>query len=246
MKRNINDYEKKYIQNEFEQYKVIYRRRKIIEIIEQYQVKNILEIGCGLEPLFCHINRDGVFVVVEPASQMYENAKILSNKRDNVVCINGFFEEQVINLPNIQYDMVICNSLLHEVIEPQKLLMAIKKICNKETIIHINVPNMNSIHRLLGVEMNIIADKFEASDNNKKFQQNTNFDLGKLKYIVENNGLKVIEDGSFFVKPFSHKQMNAMIQQCIIDEKVLDGLYNITKYMPQFGSEIYVNCKVAL
>lgn len=94
--------------------------------------------------------------------------------------------------------------------------------------------------------MNIIADKFEASDNNKKFQQNTNFDLGKLKYIVENNGLKVIEDGSFFVKPFSHKQMNAMIQQCIIDEKVLDGLYNITKYMPQFGSEIYVNCKVAL
>ena len=156
------------------------------------------------------------------------------------------FEEQVINLPNIQYDMVICNSLLHEVIEPQKLLMAIKKICNKETIIHINVPNMNSIHRLLGVEMNIIADKFEASDNNKKFQQNTNFDLGKLKYIVENNGLKVIEDGSFFVKPFSHKQMNAMIQQCIIDEKVLDGLYNITKYMPQFGSEIYVNCKVAL
>ncbi len=92
--------------------------------------------------------------------------------------------------------------------------------------------------------MNIISDKFEESDNNKIFQQNTNFDLIKLKDIVEIQGLKVIEDGSFFVKPFSHKQMNTMMQQHIIDEKVLDGLFNLTKYIPQFGSEIYVNCKV--
>lgn len=102
---------------------------------------------------------------------------------------------------------------------------------------------MNSLHRLLGVEMNIITDKFEASDNNKKFQQNTNFDLEKLMCMVENSGLKVIENGSYFVTPFSHEQMNTMMQQNIIDEKVLDGLYSITKYMPQFGSEIYVNYK---
>lgn len=244
MERNINNYEKMYINNEFEQYKVIYRRRKIVEIIERYEVKNILEIGCGLEPLFCHIDQDGVFVVVEPAPHMYENAKILAEKYDNVVCINGFFEEEVNHLPNIQYDMVICSSLLHEVKDPHKLLTAIKKVCNRDTIVHINVPNMNSIHRLLGVEMNIISDKFEESDNNKIFQQNTNFDLIKLKDIVEIQGLKVIEDGSFFVKPFSHKQMNTMMQQHIIDEKVLDGLFNLTKYIPQFGSEIYVNCKV--
>ncbi len=243
MERDINDYEKKYLKNEFEQYKVVYRRRKIVEIAEQYCAKNILEIGCGLEPLFCYLNGE-TFVVVEPAAQMYENAKTLSQQYENVVCIKGFFEEEVSNLPNVYFDMVICSSLLHEVKEPLKLLMAIKRACNRETIVHINVPNMNSIHRLLGMEMNIIADKFEASENNKKFQQNTNFDINKLKSMVEDSGLKVIEDGSYFVKPFSHKQMNAMMQQHIIDEKVLDGLYKITKYMPQFGSEIYVNCKV--
>lgn len=243
MERDIKDYEEKYIKNEFEQYKVIYRRRKIVEIIEQYHVENILEIGCGLEPLFCYINKGGYFVTVEPASQMYENAKKLSEKYKNVVCIKGFFEEEIGNLPDVHYDMVICSSLLHEVNDPLKLLAAIKKVCGRETIVHINVPNMNSLHRLLGVEMNIITDKFEASDNNKKFQQNTNFDLEKLMCMVENSGLKVIENGSYFVKPFSHEQMNTMMQQNIIDEKVLDGLYSITKYMPQFGSEIYVNCK---
>ena len=65
--------------------------------------------------------------------------------------------------------MVICSSLLHEVKQPEKLLNAIKKVCNSKTVIHINVPNMFSIHRLLGVEMGMISDVFEASDCNRQF-----------------------------------------------------------------------------
>ena len=34
-----------------------------------------------------------------------------------------------------------------------------------------------------------------------------------------------------------------MMDNGIIDEKILDGLYFMTKYMPDMGSEIYVNCR---
>lgn len=46
------------------------------------------------------------------------------------------------------------------------------------------------------------------------------------------------------MKPFSHNQMYEMMQSAIIDEKVLDGLYRLAEYMPEYGSEIYVNCKL--
>lgn len=45
-------------------------------------------------------------------------------------------------------------------------------------------------------------------------------------------------------KPFSHKQMYAMVEKRIIDEAVMDGLYELGNHMPEYGSEIYVNCKV--
>ena len=138
--------------------------------------------------------------------------------------------------------LIICSGLLHEVSEPRSLLSAIRRICKEETVVHIEVPNANSMHRLLGVEMSLIEDIYSKSENNIRLQQNTNFDMDQLKKIVEESGMKIIEEGSLFIKPFSHKQMGEMCKCGIIDEYVLDGLYNLTKYMPQFGSVFVKMC----
>jgi len=44
--RDINDYTKNYNIASFEDYKVIYRRKKVLEIMQKYKPKRILEIGC--------------------------------------------------------------------------------------------------------------------------------------------------------------------------------------------------------
>ena len=64
-----------------------------------------------------------------------------------------------------------------------------------------------------------------------------------MKNILEDNGFEIINSGSYFVKPFTHSQMYEMMCKSIIDEKVLDGLYEMTEYMPEMGSEIYVNVR---
>ena len=91
--RDIKDYENKYIDeiNEFERYKVIYRRKKVIEIIEKFSPQSILEIGCGMEPLFCYVNNKR-FIIVEPSKLFYNNAVNLSGGSPNIVCINDFFD----------------------------------------------------------------------------------------------------------------------------------------------------------
>lgn len=240
--RDIGDYSKKYMVPGFEKYKVIYRRKRLLETIERYKPEKVLEIGCGKEPLFLYAS-DIHFTVVEPSDDFYENAVTLAKGREKVTCIKGFFEEKV-NQLSPEFDMIICSSLLHEVEEPEVFLSLIAKLCNPQTIVHVVVPNANSMHRLLGMRMGMLADLYAKSQNNEEFQQNNVFDSESLKKIMEKSGFEILESGSFFVKPFSHEQMYNMMQQGILNEAVLDGLYYLTEYMPEFGSEIYVNCKL--
>ena len=44
--RDIEDYSKKYAVPGFEKYKVFYRKKKLLEVINDFQPQNILEIGC--------------------------------------------------------------------------------------------------------------------------------------------------------------------------------------------------------
>ena len=50
--RDLESYQSEYNSMPFERYQVIYRRKKIIEILDQYRPKRILEVGCGQDSLF--------------------------------------------------------------------------------------------------------------------------------------------------------------------------------------------------
>lgn len=240
--RDIDEYTTKYSISGFEQYKVRYRRKKILEIIETYRPKTILEIGCGNEPLFPFVD-NADFTIVEPSADFTKNAETLANEKGRKITImNDFFENAVSKLSR-NYDFILCASLLHEVEYPDKLINAIAQVCNADTVVCIIVPNAASMHRLLGMEMDFLADIHELSEAAVDFQQHTVFDRKRLHKIVTVQGGVILNEGGFFVKPFSHKQMYAIMQAGILDENVLDGLYMLGSSMPEFASEIYVNCK---
>lgn len=144
------------------------------------------------------------------------------------------------------FDMIICSSLLHEVEDPKSVLRAIASKCRKHTIVHVNVPNANSMHRRLGKAMGLIGDVHEHSENNIEYQQNIVFDKKRLKQMLQECGLEAFEEGGFFIKPFSHIQMSQMLQTGIIDERVLDGLNQLGICNPEYASEIWANCRLHL
>lgn len=240
--RNMEDYSKKYSVPSFENYQVLYRRKKVLEVIEHFAPQNILEIGCGNEPLFQYV-KNSRFTVVEPAQKFFDNAVALANGSERINCIHGFFEDVVKEISD-DYDMILCSGLLNEVEDPNGLLRAIVRVCNKNTLVHINVPNANSMHRLLAKEMGILQSVYDFSQNNIDLQQHYVFDCKELRKITKSNGFEIMEEGSYFIKPFAHNQMFQMMEKEIISEAVLEGLYKFVKYMPEFGSEIYVNCKL--
>ena len=244
--RDIQDYAMKYQEDPCEKYQVRYRREKIMELMSSCRHETVLEIGCGMEPLFEYVKDYSKMVIVEPGDVFIQNArKKAQESGSNGVCIQGFLEEKTQQVKEAchDYDFIVLSSLLHEVDEPEKLLQAVSCICSKETIVHINVPNADSIHRLLAKEMGLIQDVHEVSDLQKALQNNRVFDLDSLCEIVGRCGFEVFDKGTYFPKLFSAGQMGRMLEEGIIKEDIFEGLNKMIQYFPQYGSEIYVQVK---
>lgn len=245
--RDVEEYEQTFMKMDFERYQEKYRRRLVEKVIDTYAAEgcSILEIGCGLMPLFVDYQDEYFFTVVEPADHCYENAKALSENYNKVVCRQGFFEDAVERIKWSKFDIVICSGLLHEVENPGALLRAMKLVCDKNSIVHINVANALSFHRLLAKEMGLIESVYQLSDSNLALQQHNVFDLEQLKKLVSGEGYQIIDSGSYFLKPFTHRQMQQCMDARILNENILDGLDRLCEiYLKDFGSEIYLNARI--
>lgn len=242
--RDIKDYADKYVEEPFEASMVEIRRKTVIEQCRKYKHDSILEIGCGMKPFFMDFKDYKNMIIAEPSETFVNNARMLSefeNKNINIIC--GFLEEQIEKIKElkINIDYIILSSVLHELDNPQKMLKAILELCGENTVVHINVPNASSLHRLIAIEAGLIKDIHEQSEQMKKMQRRRTYDKDLLKDEVIKAGFDVVDSGSYFVKPFTHAQMQKCIDAGIIDENVILGLEKVIKYMPEYGAGIYVH-----
>lgn len=251
--RDIQDYTRNYARSNFENmYQVTYRRKNVLKQMARYPHKNILEIGCGLSSIGEALEDFESFTVIEPSETFLRCAKRswrenASNTFAKVRFINGFFPEDFLgDFIGKKYDFIICSSLLHEVEDPKILLEGIAQIANEKTVTHINVPNMYSFHRILAYESGIINELQEFSGRNIALQQHRVLSLNALENIIKdfrggNEKFKIVNKGGYFVKMFSHEQMERMLNLHIINEAIIEGLDKMIKYIPDLGSEIFVD-----
>lgn len=246
--RDIKKYENDYKILPFEDRQLVFRRKQVINFLNEYKPKRILEIGCGLEPIFKYYNDFQEMYIVEPGIDFIKNAEaeaLLLPYKSSIKIVHSFFESSLKDIKNIKFDFIIVSSLLHEVKEVDDFLSKLREIASANTIIHINVPNALSFHRLLALESELIKDLYELSDTQKIMQQHHTFDLESLSKLVIEAGFKIVDSGSYFLKPFTHFQMEKLIEEAIISDKILIGFDKMIKYLPDFGSEIFVNLKLS-
>ena len=144
-----------------------------------------------------------------------------------------------------KFDFIIVSSLLHELENKVEFISKLKEISAKKTVIHFNVPNARSFHRLLALEMSVIDDLFSKSEMQKKMQQDTIFDIESLITFLKSQKFKILDQGSYFIKPFTHLQMQSIINNEIFPPNLLDGLSKMINHMPNMGSEIYANVELS-
>lgn len=239
MTRNLEDYTKEYLEQPFEPIMIRYRRKKTLELLGDTHNLSILEIGCGISPASDWISRFKSLTILEPGAEFYEIAKSKTLNLQNVQILMTTSEQNPV-LIAAPFDVILINSLLHELAEPEKLLNSLHAYCHSNTKIFINVPNAHSLHRLLAVHMGIQKSPEELSEFNHKFQQSRVFTIETLTALVNQCKYDVIYTETAFLKPFTHTQMQAMLDKNILNDNILDGLYKLSVEMPEQGAEIYM------
>lgn len=244
MDRDIDRYTQAYLNAEFEEIMVSYRRKTVVSLLNPLPHQCMLEIGCGMHSIGNDLHGIESLTIVEPSRLFLAKAKQDSaswpDVQTHLVC--GFFENEASVLAGRHYDLILISSLLHEVTQPSVFLKQVRTLCAPHTIIHVNVPNALSLHRLLAVSAGMIPQPDILSQRNIMLQQHHVYTFEALKNMLISAGdIQVLEKGSYFIKPFTHEQMHQCVAQGIFGKKVLDGLYNLTKYLPEHGAEIYIN-----
>ena len=238
--RNIEEYSVTYNQLPFEDILVKYRKKLALQQIQKFNPTSLLEVGCGNSPLFTDLPNNINITIIEPAPKFAKQAESLDGK--NVTVLNDYLEQANINS---KFDFIVVSSLLHELSDRTAFLKELIKYCHKDTILHFNVPNKNSLHRLLAVAMGLIDSPDNISDNQKSMnQEGIVFDLETLKSFLGQYNLIEINSGGLFVKPFTHKQMQSLVDGGFLTEKMLDGLSELAYTMQEYSSEIWVNVRL--
>jgi SAM-dependent methyltransferase len=225
----------------FEQVLVKVRRETVARSLERHPHDSVLEVGCGLEPLFTYWKGFRELAIVEPSPEFCAHARRLAP--DNVRVVQGFLEAVAAELGR-SFSFVVIASLLHEVEEPKALLRALRDLAAPETVLHFNVPNVYSFHRLLALEMGLIDDIFAASEMEKRFQRQTRFDRASFSALLEDAGFELLDFGTYFIKPFAHAQMEQLFDRGVLSAKAIDGLVGMTRYLPDMGAEMFADVRV--
>lgn len=238
-------YSAQYADESFETRLVAVRRRLVLRLIEAHRARRVLEVGCGLEPLFAHCEPFDFWRIVEPVVDFARHASELAADDDRVQVLEGFLEGQAPTLAGEEFDFIVVSGVVHSVPDPGRLLDAVLSLCSESTVAHFSVPNVLSFHRLLALEMGLISDVFEPSEMDRAYGHRSRFDRDQFVQLLERAGFHVVESGTYFVKPFTHEQMDAILRTGAFPPSLIDGLDRMIRYMPEQGCELYANVRKA-
>jgi SAM-dependent methyltransferase len=239
--RDLFKYSRNYHNLPYEKYMVKYRRDHVINLFAKLNKPSILDVGCGTDPMFSHFDNYKKYTIVEPTKKFYKKA--LRIKKNNVDIYNLTFEKFVDKYEN-NFDLIIVGGLLHELEKPRIFIKKLYKFSTKKNIIHINVPNAHSFHRLLAYEMGLIKSVYELSNTQKKMQQHSVYSIDSLKKIFLEEGFRVLKSGTFIFKPYTHNQMAKIYKFKIQNLKNLEKSNSMIKYLPMNGAEIFLNLQI--
>ena len=241
--RDISKYEREYAAHPFETVQAEFRKRMLLDLLTRLRPARVLEIGCGLDTLANHWTGSERFVIVEPGAAFLAAARVTTAGRRDVLIMEGTLEDVAANLDKGAFDLILVSGLLHELPDCAPLLDAVHDLCVDTTVVHANVPNARSFHRLLALEMGLIESLTEMSRTQISLQQHTTFTLESLIELVSAHGFSPFETGSYFLKPFTHVQMADLQSTAFLTTAMLEGFWGMARHLPDMGSEIFVNVK---
>lgn len=129
-------------------------------------------------------------------------------------------------LPAGPFDHVVATNLLHELDDPAAFLRRAAAVLRPGGHVHVSVPNPTSLHRLVALEMGLLADLHELSARAEGLSTRRMLDHETLAAHARDAGLAVEDRTGVLCKPLP----NALMEQ--LPAAVLDGLDAVSHRVP--------------
>ncbi len=202
-------------------------------ILEYTKGPKVLELGCadgGVTEYLCEKLKD--VVAVDASEDLIINAK---KRAPQARYFQSLFEDYT---PTETFDTIIMGHVLEHVIDPIFILNRAKEWLNPKGEILITVPNGESIHRRIGVEMGMLKFNNEINDDDRKAGHRRVFTIQTLRSTIISAGMNILREEGVLIKPLSNRQMFEW------SEQLFDAYYKLAKKLPaDFGGELFVVCE---
>lgn len=196
----------------------------------------VLEVGCSSGVLTEKlINFYEEVYVVEGSKTYFEYVKKKFKKCGNIKIYFSLVENFS---PHTKFNEIVLAHLLEHLDDPVKQLKRVKKWLYKDGVIHICVPNANSLHRRIGKIMGLISRLDELHLRDIKLGHKRVYTKEGLFTDISKAGLTIERCEGVFLKPLSNEQMKNW------HTDLLDALFIIGQELPDYCAEIYVKCKL--
>lgn len=198
-----------------------------------YRGGRVLELGCAKGGMTRKMAGVVDELVVVDGSRTYLDpiAEELKGKGEFVCSLFEAYQ------PAKKFRHVLAARILEHLDEPVPFLRHVAGWLEPEGLLHVIVPNARSFHRLLGVEMGMIADIHELGPRDHKVGHVRVYDSDTLTADLEAAGLDVVTKESVLMKPLSNAQMEAF------SPEIVAALFKMTKHFPDHGNELYFRCR---
>ena len=218
----------------YSEYLYRYRYRVVREYM---QGPDVLEVGVGYgdfsswlsEELFQTVSIDGSQTNLERARS--------KAKSERIAFRHTLFEE--FDTDQRFDDILITNSLEH-VDEPISILEHMSGFLKPGGRIHITVPNADSVHRQLGVEMGMLQYEWSLNDHDHQVGHQRVYTSELLNEHVKRAGLVVEQSDGIIFKLLSNGQMETLIHEQ--GEALAEGLFALGRRHPALSAELYLCC----
>jgi 2-polyprenyl-3-methyl-5-hydroxy-6-metoxy-1,4-benzoquinol methylase len=194
----------------------------------------VLEMGCADGEMTRFLRDDVAELHVLDAAEPYVDAAVALG--DHVVGHVALFEEFE---PTERFDAIVMAHVLEHVHDPVAVLDRARGWLAPGGRIVAVVPNADSLHRRLGVEMGLLEHRAQLNDQDVAIGHRRVYDRAHLDRDLRAAGLHVVAQGGILLKLLSNVQM----QELEAERPALVGAcFELGRDLPELCSEIYAVC----
>ena len=194
----------------------------------------VLELGCASGVMTRLLTPDFPTLHVVDGSAQYLK-EVAATVPETVTFHHSLFED--FKTPRKFNDLVMARALEH-LDDPVGVLRVMRGWAEPGGRVHVVVPNAQSLHRLIGVQMGMLEAPNAFSERDRMYGHRRVYDIDLLRTHLTQAGWRVLQIRGVFLKTLSNAQMLSF------KPELLDAFYEVGKELPRHCAELYAVAEV--